>query len=224
MIVGFLERLGIRLDWALNSLSTISFFLLCFTIYLLGRVVFESKGVGVISVLLFLFNGSLGFLEFFKKNPLSPNTFLDIISNKEFSSFGPYDGKIVSAFWSLNTFWSLNIYTNQRHLAFAYASFLSLLLIFFLFSKNTKKLSWTKSLLIGIFIGFFPFIHLAVFLTMGTALITFFLIYPKLRPKILVIGIIALIIALPQYLYMGNRNYRFDYCSPTVPLYGSPGN
>ncbi|KKQ97720.1 MAG: hypothetical protein UT23_C0009G0049, partial [Candidatus Woesebacteria bacterium GW2011_GWA1_39_12] len=106
--VGLLEKTGIRLDLALNSLSTISFFLLTIAIYYLGKMVFKSKKVGILSVILFLFNGSWGFLEFFKKNPISLNILDDIVKNREFSSFGPYDGKIVSAFWSLN------IFTNQR--------------------------------------------------------------------------------------------------------------
>ena len=196
-VVGLLEKAGLRIDWALNSASTLAFFLLCVSIYLLGKIIFKSRTVGVISSLLFLFNGSFGFVEFFKKHPLSPNTFTDILKNTEFTSFGPYDGKIVSAFWSLN------IFTNQRHLALAYAVVLFLILAIYHFSKHPDKLTWNIAFLIGLLIGLFPFIHLAGFAMLGITLATFFVVYPKLRLKLLTAGLIAIILALPQYLYMG---------------------
>lgn len=207
-LVGLMEKAGIRLDWALNSLSILGFFLLTVSVYFLGKVTFKSRGVGIISSLLFLFNGSFGFLEFFKKNPLSLNTFSDILDNTEFTSFGPYDGKIVSAFWSLN------IFTNQRHLAFAYAALLLLILAVYHFSKHPVKLTWNKTFLIGISIGLFPFIHLAVFAMLGMTLLIFFLIYPKLRIRLLVIGLIAIILALPQYLFMGPSAAKVELFNP----------
>jgi len=196
-LVGILEKLGLHLVWGLNFLSTLSFFALLTSIYLLGKTVFKSKAVGFLSVILFLFNGSLAFIEFFKKNPLSSSILRTIAENTEFSSFGPYDGNIVSAFWSLN------IFTNQRHLALAYAAFLFLVLIIYKFSEKPRKLTLTISLLLGIFIGMFPFIHLAVFGMMGIALITFFIMYPKLRKHLAIIGLIAFIFSLPQIVYMG---------------------
>ena len=60
-VVGLLEKAGLRIDWALNSASTLAFFLLCVSIYLLGKIIFKSRTVGVISSLLFLFNLSFFF-------------------------------------------------------------------------------------------------------------------------------------------------------------------
>jgi hypothetical protein len=57
----------------------------------------------------------LGFLNFFAKFPLNPHTLTDIVTAEHFTSFGPWDGKLVSAFWNLN------IYTNQRHLSLSFA-------------------------------------------------------------------------------------------------------
>ena len=207
-IVGLLEKIGVRIDWALNTLSVISFFLLCSAIYYLGKIIFKSGKVGFLSVILFLFNGSFGFLEFFKKNPLSVNTPITILQNTEFSSFGPYDGKIVSAFWSLN------IFTNQRHLALAYAAFLFLVLLVYLFSKYPHELTWKKTVAIGLVLGLFPFIHLAAFAMMGIAILTFFLIYPEFRTKLFVLGLIALALAIPQYLYMGSSSTETQLLNP----------
>lgn len=197
-IVGFLEKVGIPLDWALNSLSALSFFFLLLAIYFLAKAIFKSRFISVVSCLLFLFNGSFAFVDFFKKYPLSVHTFTDILHHDSFLDFGPYYGnKTISAFWSLN------IYTNQRHLALAYAVFLLLILVVYRASKNNNKLNLNKTLLWGIIIGFFPFIHLPVFAVMEGALFIFLVIYPALRKNILIIIVLSLILALPQIMYSG---------------------
>ena len=207
-LVGMLEKFGIRIDWALNGLSTVAFFALAVAIYFLAKEVFGKKSVAVLSVVLFAFNGSFSFLEFFKTHLIAINTFGEIISNTQFPSFGPYDGKIVSAFWNLN------IYTNQRHLALAYAAFLALVLIIHRASQNPKMLTRTKTILLGLAIGIFPFIHTAVFGMMGLALIIFFFIYPQLRLKIFTIGAVAIFLAFPQISYIGASPVNFSYFNP----------
>lgn len=208
-IVGLLEKVGMPLDWALNSLSILSFFFLLLVIYFLAKAIFKSRFVSVVTCLLFLFNGSFAFLDFFKKYPISIHTLTDIFHHDSFLAFGPYYGnKIISAFWSLN------IYTNQRHLALAYAVFLLLILIIYRASKNNNKLSLTKTLIWGIVVGLFPFIHLPVFAMMEIALFILFIIYPHFRKNILVIVALSLIIALPQMMYMGNSNYQGNLFHP----------
>lgn len=202
-IVGVLEKVGIPLDWALNSLSIISFFLLLLAIYLLTKAIFRSRFVSITSCVLFLFNGSFAFLEFFKKYPLSIHTLTDIANHDSFLAFGPYYGnKIISAFWSLN------IYTNQRHLALAYAIFLLLVLVIYQASRNNNKLSLNKTLVWGIIIGLFPFIHLSVFAMMEITLFIFWVVYPHIRKNILLVIGISLIIALPQIMYSGAGNFQ----------------
>lgn len=207
-VVGLLEKAGIPLDWALNSLSALGFSLLLAAIYKLSQTLFKSSRVAIISVVLFLFNGSFAFLEFFKKHPISLDTPVDILKNTDFSSFGPYDEKVVSAFWSLN------IYTNQRHLALAYAAFLTLIFIIYKASKNPKKLTSNKAMVLGILIGLFPFVHLTVFGMMGIALISSFILYPELRSKILAAGITAVVLSLPQIIYMGPSQVKTSIFAP----------
>ena len=208
LVVGLLEKAGIPLTWALNTLSALSFTFLTILIYLFAKTIFRKRSVGLLSCILFLFNGSLSFVEFFKKHPLTLNTPFDIATNINFPSFGPYDEKIVSAFWNLN------IFTNQRHLAFAYASFLLLILLFYRFSQKPGKLTWTVSFLIGVGVGAFPFIHMAVFGMMAIALVVLFLIYPKIRWKIFATGAVAVVLALPQVLYMGRSSVQTPFFSP----------
>lgn len=207
-LVGFLEKIGIPLDWALNSMSILGFFLLLVAIYLVGKIIFKSKAIGTLSAILFLFNGSFGFLEFFEKHPLSPNILKDIVTNTTFSSFGPYDGNIVSAFWNLN------IYTNQRHLALAYSLFLTLLFVIYRYSKMPKKLSLVKSLILGMILGLAPFLHFNVFVMSGISLIFFLIIYPKTRLRIFLSGFIALLMAIPQYLYMDQSEVAVKFFNP----------
>src|SRR3989344_1328537 len=117
-----LEKLGLTIDYALNIPSILGFSFLILMIYLLAKEIFKSVGVGILSILLFLFHGSLDFINFLSKYPLSQKTLSQIIHNTRFISFGPYDGNIISAFWNLN------IYTNQRHLGLSYG--LSLFIIY----------------------------------------------------------------------------------------------
>lgn len=205
--VALLEKVGLTLPFSLNLVSTVSFFLLLFAIYFLGKTLFNRK-VAVISSFLFLFNSSFSFVEFFKDHPISLTTITDIITNTNFPSFGPYDESVVSAFWNLN------IYTNQRHLAFAYASFIILVYGFYKYSQKPKQLTLSKAVLIGILVGLFPFVHLAVFGMMGVALASFFLLYPKLRSKILTVGVVSFILALPQLSFLKNSPTSFSLLNP----------
>lgn len=218
-LVGLIEKVGIPLHFALNGLSIVGFFSLLIFIYILAKTVFKKKAIGYLSVILFLFNSSFSFLEFFKRSPLSSKTILEIIQNKNFPSFGPYDGKTVSAFWNLN------IYTNQRHLAFAYAAFLFLIYVIYLSAQKPKRLTLNKSLLLGLLIGLFPLIHFPAFGMMGMTLILSVALFPKIGKKVILIGLIAIIIATPQILYMylqpqgaGGITYRPGYLIENLNL------
>ncbi len=130
MVVGLLEKLGMRLDWALNIPSILGFTLLLTGIWSLAIVLFKEKKIAFLSVLFFLFNGSLSFLKFFSDHPLSLDTPLDIIRTSAFPAFGPWDGGMVSAFWNLN------IYTNQRHLGLAFG-----IILLFIYWITRRSLS-----------------------------------------------------------------------------------
>ena len=193
--VGFLEKLGIPIDVALNSLSFLGFLFLVFIIYFFASKVFKSKAVGILSTVFFLFNSSLSFVYFFQKYGLSTETINQIISNKDFLSFAPYGQGIVSAFWNLN------IYTNQRHLAISYG--LSLLLIYLIIKPllGEKKISFNWQVILGVLLGLSFFLHTAVLLMTLIILGCFTIAFPKIRKECLTILIIAAVFAFPQYLY-----------------------
>ena len=150
--VGLLEKLGFRIDQALNIPSAVGMTLLLLCIYYLAKKLFRSVWIGLLSVIFFLFNGSLGFLSFFARHPLSPSTGLDIVTNSVFPVFGPWDNGNITAFWTLN------IYTNQRHLALSYG--LLLLILLPLYEK--PKLTKTWGVWLGILISVLMTVNFAV--------------------------------------------------------------
>lgn len=203
LLVGILEKIGIRIDIALNFLSVLGFSGLLILIYFFAKKIFKSRVVGVISVIFFLFNGSLSFIDFLKAHPISTRILSDIISNKIFPSFGPYDGKIVSAFWNLN------IYTNQRHLAPAFL--LSLLIIYILLVPvlSKKKLNLKISAGLGIILGFFFFFHLAAFLMTIAVVLILGILFKELRIAAFIILLLGALISIPQYLFLQSSSSAF---------------
>lgn len=207
-LVGFLEKLGVRIDIALNAPSIFGFAGLLVVIYLFAKTLFKSSVVGILSVVFFLFNGSLSFLEFFKDRPLSLQTFGEIITNNTFPSFAPYGKGIVSAFWNLN------IYTNQRHLALAYGASLLLLYVLIRPSLHNKKISLRLTSILGILFGLSFFFHMAVFFMTIVLVGGIFLLFPKLRLSAFLVGVTAILLALPQYFVLGKSANSFPLIHP----------
>jgi hypothetical protein len=185
-LVGNLEKLGLPPDWALNLPSALGFGGLMIIIYLLGKLLFKSRLTGFLAVILFLFNSSLSSLEFFKSHSIK-----EIFTNTAFPCFGPWDGQIISAFWTLN------IYTNQRHLAPAF--FLALLIIYIIL-KN-KKLAFPKILFLAILLGFLPFFHKTALIISGLVLFGLFLFFPKKRRNLFLLASFSFLLIAPQLYY-----------------------
>ena len=207
LLAGTLERLGLSIGFALNLPSVLGFLGLMVVIFLLANLLFKSRFVAFWSVVFFLFNGSLAFFEFFKAHPLSFTTPLEIFQNNTFPSFGPYDGKIVSAFWNLN------IYTNQRHLAAAFALLLTALFLILKPIAGKDPLTYRRAILVGFFLGLTPFFHSVGFF-MGLAVfgILFLLCQNQRRPLFVLLGI-AFALGAPQLFLMQpggvESNFRF---------------
>ena len=185
-LVGNLEKLGLPPDWALNLPSALGFGGLMIIIYLLGKLLFKSRLTGFLAVILFLFNSSLSSLEFFKSHSIK-----EIFTNTAFPCFGPWDGQIISAFWTLN------IYTNQRHLA---PAFFLVLLIIYIILKN-KKLALSKILFLAILLGFLPFFHKTALIISGLVLSGLFLLFPKKRSDLFLLAGLAFLFITPQLYY-----------------------
>lgn len=203
-LVGFLEKLGLRIDLALNIPSIIGLTFLIFMIYLFSKELFKSKAVGILSIIFFLFNGTLSFIDFFKNNGLSLNSIFSIFQNTKFTSFGPYDGGIISAFWNLN------IYTNQRHLAISYALSLFIIYIFLKLKDNKSHKNFEITLFLGIILGLSFMLNMATFLMTVLILICLLIFLKHKRVYIFLTLLLASVITLPQYLFIQQQQSEFN--------------
>jgi hypothetical protein len=206
MFVGILERVGLRIDWALNLPSALGFFALIILLYLTAKRLFHSVKIGVFTVVFFLFNGSLSFIRFFQLHPLSRTTIRDIITNNTFPSFSPWGEGDISAFWTLN------IYTNQRHLAFAFA--LALVFIGVLLWVERKPFKKQAFFILPevIILAVMPYFHQPVLVILAIFMTCYFFLFPRLRIILLFIGEIGALCIIPQiipFLY-GPRTFHWQ--------------
>ena len=176
LLVGLLEKAGLRIDVAFNGISILSFTLLLFLIYKLPQLIFrKSKLLGVLSVILFIFHSNLTFIDFFKEKGLSLSTFRDFWLLPDYIHKGPFDGSIISIFFTLN------VYLNQRHLIVAFV--ISLAVIYFLLSKLIKvqKISNKTLILLGLVLGFLSRVHTLTFFSTVIILFLLFILFKRLR-------------------------------------------
>lgn len=103
VFVGLLERIGIRIDWAFNGVSSIAMTALLYGIYRLAYTLFKNRLVGIVAIILFLFPSTLTIIDYLK-NPVNIWRLPDYIHK------GPFDGSVISILQTLNP------YLNQRHL------------------------------------------------------------------------------------------------------------
>lgn len=194
--VGFLEKLSLPIDWALNIPSIFSFTFLLVAIFYFAYFLFKNKLVSLLSVLFFLFNSSLSFVYFFKDRQIfSLKIFSEIISNQTFPAFAPYDKSLISG-----GFWNLNVFTNQRHFALPLVILLTLVLLVLQDIKK-HRLSWLKAFLYGLVIGLLPFLHGGVFIMALAVFGSIFLLFGQ-RKKVAYLLLIAFFVSLPQIAYL----------------------
>lgn len=121
-LVGNLEFLGMRLDFAFNLPSIFGLVATCALLYALGAKLTGKRLVGGLTTLFFVFRSSPSFFRFLAELPKEELSFKQLSEQSTFLEYTPYEG------WGL---WNLNVYCNQRHFAFAIAVML-LALHFFL--------------------------------------------------------------------------------------------
>ncbi len=121
-LAGNLEFLGMRLDFAFNLPSIISFISAFLLLYLMAVKITGKIGGGVLACLFFAFRSSKTLFTYLANLPAGTNLFHALSDNTKFISDTPNED------WGL---WNLNVYCNQRHLAFGLAA-IFLILIFFL--------------------------------------------------------------------------------------------
>jgi len=219
-MIGALEKMGLPLDYALNIPSALSWTCLLILIYYFSKkLFFGSRYVGFVSATLFLFNSSLSWVEFLKK--YHPDSFDSVIKSwwslRDFVAFGPWDGNIISAFWN----WG--IYLNQRHLAIGFAVVL-FVLIYYIDVHITKKVKATygQKAFLGLITGLLVLWHGMAFISLFGLIGLFFLLFPDRKKSLLAVSV-ALIIAIPQILWLNqsspNVQSHFSFMPGYLVLY-----
>lgn len=111
-MVGVLETLGWRLDFAFNIPSILSLVSLFMLLYVLAVAITGQRWVGVLTGVLFFFRSSFAIFTFIKELIPSGNVWQGIWN------VSLHIGKTENESWGL---FAQNVYANQRHFAFSLA-------------------------------------------------------------------------------------------------------
>jgi len=120
-LVGNLEFLGLRLDYAFNIPSILSFIGAFLLLYFLVVKITGKISAGMLSCLFFAFRSSKSLFTYLAELPVGTSIRQALTENSNFIGDTPNEE------WGL---WNLNVYCNQRHLAFGLAGILFLLILF----------------------------------------------------------------------------------------------
>lgn len=205
---GILNFGGLPISYAFNIISIISFSSLLFSLYKFASYLFGNKIIGIFTILFFIFNSTLEFLEAYQKllshNPID---FLQkIIVNNQYLSAGPFTSDHVSIIWNMN------VYLNQRHLLFGSA--LGIMFLIFLYQLINRRLNEKYYLLLGLFLGLTPFWSIYIFICLLIIVGVLSIFFIKSNPKILLIIPLAIIISLPQIIWLGHDVKNFIQFNP----------
>lgn len=193
MAVGILERTGIRIDIALNGVSSIAFTALLFLIYKFSQLLFrKSRLLGIFSVVLFIFPSSTTFLDYFMNKPFTFDSLLGMWRIPDYIHKGPFDGSLNSIYFTLN------VYLNQRHLIVGMLICLSVLYVFIKNVLSGKKISDRYVFILGLLLGVAVRVHSLIALGSLLSLVVLCVAFKRFR---LVIPIV-LGAALPILAYV----------------------
>lgn len=185
LLVGKLEALGVPLHWAINVPSIAGFFLLLLMIYLLAKRWFGDARVGVLGIAFFLFNGSLGFVQYFEQFPLSWSTLRSIATGERFTAMGPWDGGKVLGVWHLLVF------MNQRHFSVALGMLLGFIYACHRIGTASRRAQLGWAALFGALIGLLPVFHKAVLVVTAVVMSVYFWLAPDARRFLVATGAIS---------------------------------
>jgi hypothetical protein len=177
--VALWEYFGVSIVWAMNIPSIVAFTSLLVVIYFLPQLVFKQTSlVGWIAVLLTLTNSTLTWWQILIQKGLSMQTLRSFWVLPTYPFAGPFDGSTISIFMTLNNF------VNQRHLAFAIADSL-FLVILVVRNIEQKEYTWKKSLVYGVLFGLLGMWNSAI--TMIAIISVIVLLFLKRLPKLCIV-------------------------------------
>ncbi|MDD4112871.1 MAG: hypothetical protein PHC56_07550 [Herbinix sp.] len=120
-LAGNLEFLGMRIDYAFNIPSMLSFISAFMLLYVLTLKITGRILSGFLALLFFAFRSGKALFLYLSEIPRGKNLFKVLWDNTSFIGDTPHED------WGL---WNLNVYCNQRHLAFGLAAMFFVIIIF----------------------------------------------------------------------------------------------
>lgn len=182
-LAGQLNRLGIRIDYALNGVSAVALTILLYGLYRLG---------GILSIILFLLPGNLSFVEFWKLAPKDLSFFSYLWQTPDYLHQGPFDGSTITIYTTLSP------YLNQRHLVVAVAVGVTLIRLITGWLQSKKEASVGRWMLVGFLLGLTARIHVLV--AGATAVLLVALLLGKHNKAIVIIAGTAFLTVSSQLL------------------------
>lgn len=213
-LAGNLEFLGMRIDYAFNIPSIISFVCAFMLLYVLAVKITGRILAGALSCLFFAFRSSKAFFIFLSNIPKGESIWKALRENTVFIGDTPHED------WGL---WNLNVYCNQRHFAFGLSAMFFVLILFLprlyemfgdiakdkptfrlkkiFFSKEGWKIKDIRyPIALGIVLGSLAFFHGAA--VIGCLLALFIIaILSKRRLEFLLTAVITVILSMLQTGY-----------------------
>lgn len=119
-LVGNLEFLGMRIDYAFNIPSIMSMMFVYMLLYVLTVKITGKRFAGYLAALLFTFRSSETLFTFLEETAEGESWWQRLKDNTEFLGYTTNEN------WGL---WNLNVYANQRHLALCLAIMLFVLIL-----------------------------------------------------------------------------------------------
>jgi len=208
LFASFFERAGLRLDLALNGMSILGMAGLMVVVYLLAYKLSGKKAASWLALIMLVFNSSLSWIYLFGATTGGVlQRIAQVVHRKEFLSFGPWDDRLISAFWNLN------IFINQRHFPFSLALvFLAVWSIYY----RTSALALIAGIAI---IGVMSWLHKAALLLLLVTLGCFFFGDSKKRLRIFTAATAGMLLCVPGLLYLNSAGPVSDIGQHTT-LFG----
>lgn len=208
-LVGNLEYLGMKIDYAFNIPSVLSLVSAFMLLYVLTLKITGRRVSGVLALLFFAFRSGKAFFLYISRIPKGENIFRALWNNTSFI------GETTNEDWGL---WNLNVYCNQRHLAFGLAAMFFIIIMFlplfyemasnfkdqkpsfkkiFLSKEGWKIKSIRYPVLLGIILGSMSFFHGSA--VIGCLLVLFIIaIFSNRRLEFLITAVLAVALTMLQ--------------------------
>jgi len=234
-LAGNLEFLGMRIDYAFNIPSIISFVCAFMLLYVLAVKITGRVCSGILACVFFAFRSSKALITFLSDLPENKSIWQALRENTEFIGDTPHED------WGL---WNLNVYCNQRHFAFGLGAVFFILILFLpclyeMFCYNKDKLSFRKiffskegwkvkniryPVALGILLGSLSFFHGSA--VIGCLLILFVMaILSNRRLEYLITAVITVLLAVLQSGYFINGSavspkFLFGFIAENKTFFG----